>query len=493
MKRLVFLLMLLVAAGPVWAQRGRTATYAMSPASARVEAGGAEARLTLQGRGVSQLQSAQALLKGRPAADVTVKLGRTSPLSNQRSLTLAARSGAYAGTYEVAVRNEDPRMRPVVVGTLIVTSPAPPPALQRYWISNYWPNSGGQINNTGILDASVTGDANDGYVHLEGPNLAHGGVQLWVDAGGQTYPGQIIERTEGGSTDVITARFSQLRPGELVVRNGPHEDRLGPVARLAYRFYTAQDVSYGLFDDLTLTLGGPSGSAMAFSNQTYLLDVASYDQFGLNVNVANMNSQTVTLALIPGGSDAALLRVTIDFETAGPELVGTFTASVSAWQCGTFRVEQSACGTVNLGCFAQVLGSAWQSAGTCLNPANWSVGTVSAPPVPIQINLVSPRLTLDLRLKRMGNGTFIGDGTTAMFSATATTVAAGPVPPVDLSLVKDYFINQVNADVQTILSTVDAAQQLATPLNALLNLGNGWEARNIAVLNDRLFIDLIAE
>jgi hypothetical protein len=360
-----------------------------------------------------------------------------------------------------------------------------PPGLTRYSITEYRPGMGGRLYDDGILDTGRTPqDDNPADVVIEGQGLDDPWLRVAMSSRGTSFEAEIIEQ----SPTEVTARFDAFHGGSLMVQGTGGTSPQLPAKALAY-YWVEPDVLPSFFDGLDVAVGAPVGEGrVSLMGQNQTFSVAPFDQFGLKLDVVDLNSQSVAFDVQPGPDDGQVrLLITVDFEESGRELQGTFIETIPVWTCGSFEIPQSECASLSPPCLANQLGAAFQSALTCTAPDNWREDEQPGPAIPIEGDLTNPSIQIAIDLD--GHDDIEAVQTTLSFAGDVSI--AGPMGDVPLTLIQGWIEEQVNDQLHEALQDVDLGAELAAVLDGIrTTIGPGIPSRALYPHQGSLFIDM---
>lgn len=376
----------------------------------------------------------------------------------------------------------------------VVIRDVPEPLIREYWIDEYRPGRSGALTNEGILDPHglAAPDPTDGIVTIRGRMLHEPPAEIFVHSFHGQHHGEVLERTTANGDDLVKVRFSNFRSGQLRVRNA-YGGATWTAKRFSYQLLDSASLEQLMaeFGEISIVVGDPVGQgSIIMGEREETFQVPAFDEAGSNVNVVDMHSSSLALAFVlTSPTEGVTLRLTVDFETAGEEIAGTFASTVPGWACGSFRIPRAECESIQVGCFLGVLGTALQNSAVCLNGEAWSATELPGPSVAIGGHLTSPSLKVDVRLRPSTDGLrVVNGGFDAHFEAGLEPTAAGVGLP--LGPLEAHILERINAGLLDSLQDLDIAEDLTEQVNGFV-LNDNNRIRSLLYHQGRMFVDLI--
>lgn len=343
------------------------------------------------------------------------------------------------------------------------------PTITKVYIEDYRPGRSGALDNFGVVDPAIVSNPEsiDGEFYIEGTGLAPRDRKVTI--GGREAT--VLQYTTNAGVERIKAKARDFAPGNVVVEGvaGLKGQSPQPLKRLGW-WMMDKALLTDFLANSSVVIGSPRGQgSFTVAGQASSFVVDGFRQGGVSIDVIDMRSQPFTIVARQAG-DEIEYTVTIPFETDGKELDGTFLSNVDVWQCGSFQVPKSQCGSTDIGCFIGVIGSALSSSSSCLNLSNWSTKSVPGPSVALSGDLTSPQATLTIKLG-IGNGKLVHRSATINFSAGIELSAAGVPLPVDA--IRSQILTEVNLKLTQMMDPNVIGRQLAEKLGLLVAVGAG--------------------
>jgi hypothetical protein len=465
---------------------------------------------TMKEDGASIIEVAQVLKDGyrlepAPAGDTLVLAAGFDKLLVPEAFRLVwglSIQEAYDALHDMSVSYNTPWLYLEYGGYESVT-----PQIHRYRIPDYRPGYDGQtLDNVGVVDPSNVSPAPDPFngeveILLKQRDLD----ELTVELGGRA--GEILGRephlfqADGVTHDGewLRVRFNDFPSGNLVVsRFGQN----GSADALSLTYHVlAEDLITGPLSAFEIVLGDPVGTGtltvpagtyggIQVAERVDELEVPTYRANGIEANVVDFASSSVSVTTVPAGTGVVQIRMKVEFEESGAEVEGTFLEYIPCWKCSTFEVPVSQCSGLNIACFASALAMGVGSLGSCFDPANWEeVEVASGPALPFQADLSSALLTINITIGPQGStGAFAAMQVMPLFDANVTLRShAGSVPT---GVIQDWILSDVNASLMQSLQEVDLGGAIVEALEFGRSIFTWGDIRGVYVLDDgRWFID----
>ncbi len=182
--------------------------------------------------------------------------------------------------------------------------------------------------------------------------------------------------------------------------------------------------------------------------------------------------RTPTLSFAQTAPGQVTAQLTLNFESNGDELQGRLAQTVPVWKCGSFNVEKSRCGSVDVNCFLGVIGDALRASASFMLGSGWVEGSIAGPDVALSGNIDSPSVTMKIALGTE-NGHVVARQTTAELNGTFSLRAAGmEVLPLSADVVQQWIRDEVNRDLTASMTRLNAGSRFANPIDGLATYGN---------------------
>lgn len=344
----------------------------------------------------------------------------------------------------------------------------PPPGNLRWWIRDYGydASSGDLIENAQIVDRSAVlqgAGGTDGTVWIEGDNLNHPEVEVWAGTtGASPVKAEIRSRESLGATDRLEVFFPEMpAPGFTVVTPGGEAAVGGEAWPVGYAAVERELFETAL-EGLSISIDTDDGVRIEFGSMVLTGELDATRENGIESRVTDVNSDGHSLSTEsePGG---AALVLTIPFEEIGREFEGRFFAYIPCWTCGSYRIPRAECASLSITCFTSFLGSAGESLGSCLNPANWSEQELlDTEGIPFTGDLENASLAVRMALRVDGNG-LASSGTTFDFQGQVSIATGGG--EVSHQAVDEYVRSRVVNQLTASMGEIDLASELVAALN----------------------------
>jgi len=478
---------------------------------------GASLEVELTGNNLEGIAAARIARRGRIASQVTVSLygllrGQTGV--SARGATIQASSDAGPGTYDVEVQPSGARdwiragaleveaapayVSDVNLGNLAIQqAPKRPGVTAIEMVSDFYPypaDVGAFGDVTRVLDSHLmmldNNIANLVYVKVE--DLEPDGEIYIRSSDGTDHVG--IVQASSDRPGFVKVRFPSFASGRVGARNGDQASNSNLyVSRMGYHLIDASQLE-SLLSGFSLVLGDPIGAGtLSVAGESYHLILHASVTAGLHMNTNDMASNGFDVSIVRlADPNKIAIRLGIDFETQGYESTGQFIPTIWGWECGSFKVLESTCPTLNLSCFVGQLGAALQSSLLCMNTANWERKSYPGPAVPVNVDLANPRLELTITLGLSSNRESItGAGVSAELSISNATVHAVGVD-VSHDALTQGIVDSANEQLGDWAESSTLDNQLADTLEALVFIWTDRVSRWTAIDN-RLYFDFFAE
>lgn len=360
---------------------------------------------------------------------------------------------------------------------------------------DYRPNRQGTLSNQGVLDPRLLQgpDQSAGRFTLLGRQLL-GNDPVQVLVGGTAAT--IEQRSSAGDTDRLVVVAPTLGSGtQIEVRRGEFAARPLQLVRRAYRTFGPQDLT-----DITagtqIELGRPRGSgriAAAGTVTTVTVDPVINEK-GLTLHLEDLRSRSAKLFFSDHGEAQALMKIELEFEDGGDELVGTLLEQIDVYRCGGFTIERSRCATLDGACLRQVLGSALASAGNCAQASAWGAQRINGPARKVVGQIADARVTIWVKLAAHGNGwQTLGGLNRVEFAGRVSAKVDGAALPMSAETIQSRIQSEVGKRLFDQLAAQDVAQKIADGIHrgAVINIARPRVHGYYALRNGAgVFVDL---
>lgn len=331
-------------------------------------------------------------------------------------------------------------------------------------------------------------DPSDGVVWVVGWNLDRPEVRFFL--GGNE--GQIRGFTKEGDRDRVELFFDRVgtSPQVLSIRTLYSSSNLplgsGTIPPRGADVLDLADIA-GFADGLTFALGDPQGSGRVelpgAPVQTFTIE--PFDVAGTTLQVASIQSGPGTLSYssaLPGPFSHGV-RITAALSGSGPggqAFQGSFLEKIPCWVCAGYEVPQSACGPLDVACFAGHLGTTVTGFGAhCLNPANWERRDLArGPAVPFSGSIQGASLELDFALQPSPQGRFHVPLVLARFQGSVTL--SGAPPEITGGMVQTWLEQVISSNLTAAVNLTPLPATLAGQLNTVGGL-RGWDGHLAAL------------